>query len=268
MNFDDFTSIQINNQEITELFLNDILIWKKEDEEEFFATFRGTQVVLGDINTPIISSENPFISFTDDTYIADIDWEDGVIESIDGSVKRTAHTYTDELDTHTISFSKKVEMIGVYCFIGCNNLISINIPSSVTSLGVYCFNGCTGLTDITIPSSVTSLGGYCFGGCSGLTDITIPSSVTSLGGSCFRDCTGLTDITIPSSVTSLGNYCFNGCTNLIEYNLNWTTSDSIVTYNSSKMPNNTDTVFNIPYGTTDLYIAKNYPSDKLVENHM
>ena len=243
MNFDDFASIQIDGQEITELRIDNVLVWKKE-EEEFSATFIGTEVVLGNVNTTSISTTNPFISFKDDTFIANIDWGDGIIEPIDGSIKKTIHTYTDGLNTHTISFSKKVKMIGIYCF-----------------------SDCSGLTDITIPSSVTSLGGSCFYGCTGLTNITIPSSVTSLGSNCFKGCTGLTNITIPSTVTSLGSNCFKDCTGLIEYNLNWTTSDTIVPYDSNKMPNNTNTVFNIPYGTTDLYIAKNYPSDKLVENH-
>ena len=108
----------------------------------------------------------------------------------------------------------KVTALGDKCFLWCEKLTSITIPSSVTSLGESCFSGCSGLTSITIPSSVTSLGDGCFSGCSGLTSITIPSSVTSLGESCFNGCIGLTSITIPSSVTSLGEWCFNNCYSL------------------------------------------------------
>ena len=81
----------------------------------------------------------------------------------------------------------------------------------ITAFGDKCFLWCEKLTSITIPSSVTSLGDYCFSRCSGLTSITIPSSVTSLGKSCFSSCHSLTSITIPSSVTSLGDGCFNEC---------------------------------------------------------
>ena len=108
----------------------------------------------------------------------------------------------------------KVTAFGDKCFLWCEKLTSITIPSSVTSLGESCFFICSGLTSITIPSSVTSLGGHCFTGCSGLTSITIPSSVTSLGEYCFNACSGLTSIAIPSSVTSLGSYCFQNCSGL------------------------------------------------------
>ena len=105
----------------------------------------------------------------------------------------------------------KVTAFGDKCFLWCEKLTSITIPSSVTSLGDECFSVCRGLTSIAIPSSVTSLGSECFLGCSSLTSITIPSSVTSLEDACFSGCSGLTSITIPSSVTSIGGSCFSGC---------------------------------------------------------
>ena len=108
----------------------------------------------------------------------------------------------------------KVTAFGDKCFLWCEKLTSITIPSSVTSLGDECFSVCRGLTSIAIPSSVTSLGENCFSSCSGLTSITIPSSVTSLGDYCFIDCISLTSITIPSSVTSLRVGCFLGCSSL------------------------------------------------------
>ena len=59
----------------------------------------------------------------------------------------------------------KVTAFGDKCFLWCEKLTSITIPSSVTSLGDECFSVCRGLTSIAIPSSVTSLGDYCFSGC-------------------------------------------------------------------------------------------------------
>ena len=116
---------------------------------------------------------------------------------------------------------------------------------------------------VDIPNGVTSLGSYCFQNCSGLTSVTIPSGVTSLGDYCFYNCTGLTSIVIPSSVTSLGSNCFRNCTDLVDYQLYWETPP--VTWNSSLMPNNADTYFTIPNGTTANYTAKGFPSDKLIE---
>ena len=78
-------------------------------------------------------------------------------------------------------------------------------------------------------------------------------------------CNSLTSINIPNSVTSVGIGCFYQSNNLNEFILNWT--DNIIQYN----PNgnfaeiSANAIFSIPYGTTSLYVAKNYPSDKLVE---
>ena len=116
---------------------------------------------------------------------------------------------------------------------------------------------------VTIPSGVTSLGNSCFENCRGLTSVTIPSSVTNLGDNCFVSCRGLTNVTIPSSVTSLGSDCFRNCYELVDYQLYWETPP--VTWSSNLMPNNTNTYFTIPNGTTANYTAKNFPSAKLVE---
>lgn len=163
----------------------------------------------------------------------------------------------------SVTLSDGVTSLGNYCFYGCTGLTTVTIPSSVTSLGSFCFYGCTGLTSVTIPNSVTSLGDYCFMHCTELTSVTIPNRVTSIGDSCFND-TGLTTVTIPSSVSSIGVRCFKWCGSLIDYQLYWT-GNGIISYDSEKMPNNTNSIFTIPIGETTNYVAKNYPSNKLVE---
>ena len=188
------------------------------------------------------------------------------IVSFDNITTEFNYTRKRGSDGFSVTIPSGVTSLGNYCFSGCSGLTSVTIPSGVTTLGIYCFYNCSGLTNITIPSSVTSIGGYCFTNCTGLTNITIPSSVTSIGGYCFSGCTGLTNITIPSSVTSIGTYCFGGCTKLVDYQLYWETPP--VTWNSSLMPNNTDTYFTIPNGTTANYTAKGFPSDKLIERNV
>ena len=163
----------------------------------------------------------------------------------------------------SVTIPSSVTNLGGKCFYSCTGLTSVTIPSSVTSLGDGCFFNCTGLTSVTIPSSVTNLGDNCFVSCRGLTNVTIPSSVTSLGDRCFFSCRGLTSVTIPSSVTSLGSDCFRNCYELVDYQLYWETPP--VTWSSNLMPNNTNTYFTIPNGTTANYTAKNFPSAKLVE---
>ena len=162
-----------------------------------------------------------------------------------------------------VTIPSSVISLGNYCFSGCSSLTSVTIPNGVTSLGNNCFNNCPSLTSVTIPNGVTSLGNNCFNSCSSLTSVTIPNGVTSLGNYCFNGCTGLTSVVIPSSVISLGGNCFSGCTNLVDYQLYWETPP--VNWSSTRMPNNTDTYFTIPNGTTANYTAKGFPSDKLVE---
>ena len=137
----------------------------------------------------------------------------------------------------------------------------------VTGIGNECFSQCYGLTDITIPSTVTSIGARCFTDCDNLTNVNLPSSIQILPTSCFHFCVGLLSIDIPSSITSIGGGCFYGCSQLVEINLNWTTLEDIVSYSSNWITGaNANLKFIIPEGTTDLYIEKGYPSDKLVEN--
>lgn len=219
------------------------------------ATVTGNSINLGMDN--IISSWLPSIG---DVLI---DWGDGTSSTVNNPQNSLTHTYTDGRSSHDILFMGNVTGLGMYCFYECDGLTSINIPNNVTSLGDYCFRDCTSLTSITIPDSVTSIGNHCFGA-TGLTSITIPNSVTSLGYDCFISCRSLTRVTIPNSVTSLGEDCFYYCDVLVDYQLYWT-GNSIISYDSRTMPNNTGTIFTIPQGQTANYVAKGYPSAKLVE---
>ena len=205
-------------------------------------------------NSPFTFNGRVFVDWGDDT---------GLIEYTSGKL---THNYSVS-DDYTVKIYGDITSLGDYCFQNCSGLTSITIPDSVTILSGYCFNGCTGLTSITIPDSVTSLRRDCFQNCSGLTSITIPDSVTNLGRSCFNLCTGLTSITIPDSVTSLGDYCLRNCTGLTSIILNWDTSTEIVTYNNTWiMDTSSSLLFHIPTGTTNLYTAKNYPSNKITED--
>ena len=200
------------------------------DGEVTIAEFTGNSIRLGYYSRWLGTTGNVII-----------DWGDGTTTTVNNPSAPLTHTYAGGEQSHNVTF------IG-----------------EVASLGFACFYDCTGLTSVIIPDSVTSLGNNCFDGCTGLTSITIPNSVTSLGDVCFYGCTGLTSVIIPDSVTSLGYKCFWRCNSLIDYQLYWT-GNNIITYDSSKMPNNTNTIFTIPYETTNNYLSKNYPSNKLRE---
>ena len=110
---------------------------------------------------------------------------------------------------------------------------------------------------------VTGLGNTCFMS-EPITSVNIPPTVTSFGNYCFMLVNGLTSIIIPNTITNIGKNCFKGCNNLVDYQLYWL-DDTIIPYDSNKMPNNANTVFTIPNGQTSNYVAHGYPSAKISE---
>ena len=140
----------------------------------------------------------------------------------------------------------KVVAIAHDGFSYCENIKSIEIPSTITSINNSAFYGCTSLkyneyenakylgnesnpyvalidpeeydiTSCTIHPYTKVIGDFVFYNCTSLTSITIPDGVTTIGDSAFRGCTSLKNITIPDSVTSIGKSAFYGCTSL-KYN--------------------------------------------------
>ncbi|MCL2634998.1 MAG: leucine-rich repeat domain-containing protein, partial [Oscillospiraceae bacterium] len=98
------------------------------------------------------------------------------------------------------------------------------IPNSVTSIGLWAFVNCTSLSSINIPDSVAVIGVGAFKGCTDLTSINIPVNVTQIGEETFYNCISLEKVFIPDNIEfiSLGretpqvNFkgAFDGCDNL------------------------------------------------------
>lgn len=174
------------------------------------------------------------------------------------------HCFRECVNLASIVIPNSVVNLEQFCFRNCTGLTSVTIPNTITSITPSCFYNCTSLTSVTIPNSITSLESSCFNHCTSLTSVTIPNNVTKLGDACFKDCSSLSSVTIPNSVTSIGANCFNNCTALVNYQLYWT-NNNIITYDSNKMPNNTNTKFYVPKGQKTNYVNKGYPSDKIVE---
>lgn len=143
---------------------------------------------------------------------------------------------------------------------------TINIIGEITSLQQKCFQECERLVSVVIPDGVTSLGDSCFFYCRFLESVVIPDSVTSLGDSCFA-ATRLTSVDIPNSVTRIADSCFEYNNYLISIQLNWKTTNEIISYNRTWIDRcDSFEYFLIPEGTKQLYLDKGYPSDKLREN--
>ncbi len=128
-----------------------------------------------------------------------------------------------------------VEKIGDFAFIGCSNVIDVELPDTLKSIGVGSFGFCSSMSSISIPDSVSEIQTAAFSCCralenvklssslseisenlfeySGLKTIDIPSNIIKLGEGCFRE-TKIENIVIPSTVTSIGNNIFFMCKNL------------------------------------------------------
>ena len=89
-----------------------------------------------------------------------------------------------------------VTEIDDFAFCQCENLTSVEIPSSVTSIGYGAFYRCKGLTSVEIPNSVTSIGECAFRGCSNLMSVGIGNGVEKIRDLAFRGCSNLTSIDV------------------------------------------------------------------------
>ena len=99
----------------------------------------------------------------------------------------------------------------------------------------------------------------------GLHTLIIEGTLTSIGDRAFYRCSGLQSISLPS-VTSIGAGAFWGCRGLEVVEFNWTTSETILTYNSNWFTGASSSfIFSIPPNTKALYENKGYPSNRLVE---
>lgn len=83
-----------------------------------------------------------------------------------------------------------VTKIDESAFVGCEKLVSVEIPNSVTTISDLAFEGCVSLTSVTIPNSVTKIGFRAFGGCTGLTGLIFEddSRVNLIEDYAFEDC--------------------------------------------------------------------------------
>lgn len=246
--FENAVSISIHDKDVRSIITTDgVVIWEKPQKFDIFMTFDGETAMYG----KNIVSNNGLTIY----------WGDGTSDVITNN-QSVVHNYTDGKSTHNIVFAGEITSLGTSVFQG-NHVTYISLPNTVTSLGDNCFME-SGISEINIPDSVVSFGISCFKSCFNLTSVEIPSSITRISDYCFFNCYNLVDVIIPNTVVELGTDCFKGCYKLTNYELFWT-GNNVLTYDSTKLHTNSDTVFTIPNGSASDYIAKGYPSDKLVE---
>lgn len=111
-----------------------------------------------------------------------------------------------------------ITYLGTHAFRGCENLISVSLPSSVTGIAESVFSVCRKLKSIKLPDSIEYIGGDAFSS-TGLTSINIPDGVTAIGSSAFYWCFDLSEVIIPDSVQEINPWTFCGCKKLTNITL-------------------------------------------------
>ncbi|WP_296796153.1 leucine-rich repeat domain-containing protein [uncultured Methanobrevibacter sp.] len=165
-----------------------------------------------------------------------IDWGDGTTEQA-GAGGESFHRYSDGKTTHDIIVTGKIT----------------SLPNSMFAY--------TTINSIVLPNSIISIGKECFKKCYNITSIILPKNLKSIGQDAFKD-SSFTNITVPKSVNSIG-YAGFALTHDHTIELFWE-NEEIMTCSSSVFELSYCT-FRIPKGQKANYVAKGYPSDKLVE---
>jgi len=95
-----------------------------------------------------------------------------------------------------------------HCFLECNDLRSVVLPSTLKVIGVYAMAGCRGLKGLlTVPEGVEHVGNYAFC-CSGMSAMQLPTTLRTIGYSAFQDCEHLAYIEVPDGVEHIGEKAF------------------------------------------------------------
>ena len=111
---------------------------------------------------------------------------------------------------------KAVTRVVSNAFKDCENLESVEIPSSIKSIGDKAFNNCTNLKTVTFELGVSqceSIGASAFEGCEGLKSIVIPKSVKEIGKYAYNRCSRLESVNFErvSACNEIGDGAFGGC---------------------------------------------------------
>ena len=109
------------------------------------------------------------------------------------------------------SYCSSLEKIGDGAFLGCENLIHIELPNSIKSIGNGAFQECQRLKSINLPSSLEVLSDNVFMYCFNLEEIVIPEGVVAIGKSCFYNCCELKTIQLPASLFYIDDEAFKDC---------------------------------------------------------
>jgi hypothetical protein len=118
-----------------------------------------------------------------------------------------AHEFVERVDFEDSGDGCKLEVIRDGAFMFCDDLESMDLPSSVVALGESCFQGCGSLRTFTFAgdSKLERIYDWAFKDCWSLESFIVPSSVRFIGKGCFRACDSIRNFELgfPSHVKEL-----------------------------------------------------------------
>lgn len=122
------------------------------------------------------------------------------------------HEYQEDIVSAYVE--EGITKIGMYAFLGCSNLESIDISEGVTLIEYGAFKDCSKLKNIIMPQGLNKIESSAFKNCSSLINIEIPNSVTELSSSTFDSCNNLESVKLSDKLTRIANRTFYLCSNL------------------------------------------------------
>lgn len=134
------------------------------------------------------------------------------------------NVFKENNELNSIKISDTIEVIGISCFEGCNNLKNVILSenSSLKTIDVNSFKNCEKLEEINLSKNVTYVNNFAFYGCKTLTKVHISDKILSIGEQAFANCESLAEVKFKDiqqneePTGTISSYAFNGCLNLKE----------------------------------------------------
>ena len=105
----------------------------------------------------------------------------------------------------SVKLPESLQYMGVGIFKGCNNLITVNLPSSITHIPDYTFYK-TSIGSFVPHDGIVSIGEYAFGDISNMGTIVIPKNCAYVGSYAFYGCSKATKVYVYGPLTKLNPY--------------------------------------------------------------
>jgi hypothetical protein len=118
--------------------------------------------------------------------------------------------------------NSNIKKLGNRCFIDCQKLVSVILPSNLTIIGESCFKNCYNLQYIIFPTTLVEMGDNCFENCNSITSISLPDNLNQIGKECFLKCINITSITIGTNTTLISEKGFKNLSKLNSISFNGT----------------------------------------------